>query len=153
MTFETWAPLAALIALCVTAAWLDLTQRRIPNWLCGWTAIVGLTLAATLDGWGGLGSHALHAVVALLGGMALFAFGGFGGGDAKFYAGVAAWFGLGEGLQLLLCVALSGLLLLITWFSYRRFKGHPIRRTQDAPWDGLPYGVAIGVGAIAATLI
>ena len=152
MSFETWVPLAALIALCAAAAWLDLTQRRIPNWLCGVTAIAGLTLAVTLGGFAGLGSHALHMAVALLGGMALFALGGFGGGDAKFYAGVAAWFGLSEGLQLLVCVALSGLLLLIVWFVYRRAKGIPVRRTKEGPWDGLPYGIAIGGGAITAML-
>jgi prepilin peptidase CpaA len=80
--------------------------------------------------------------------MALFATGGFGGGDAKFYAGVAAWFGLGHGAVLLLCVALTGLLLLIAWFCYRRIKGLPVRRTGGGPWDGMPYGVAIGVGAV-----
>lgn len=153
MTFEAWAWLPALIALCVAAAWLDLTQRRIPNWLCGLTAFAGLTLATVLDGFSGLGSHALHTAVALLGGMALFALGGFGGGDAKFYAGVAAWFGLGDGVRLLLCVALGGLLLLIVWFGYRRIKGLPVRRTNDGPWDGLPYGVAIGVGAITAVVL
>lgn len=150
MSFESWAPLAVLIALGTTAAWLDLTQRRIPNWLCGLTAVAGLAVALWFGGLGGLGSHALHMGVALLGGMALFALGGFGGGDAKFYAGVAAWFAFGEGVQLLLCVALSGLLLLIVWFGYRRIKGLPVRRTRDGPWDGLPYGVAIGIGAVTA---
>lgn len=153
MTFATWGPLGALIVLCAIAAWLDLTQRRIPNWLCGVAALTGLALAAMLGGWNGLGSHALHMAVALLGGMALFAMGGFGGGDAKFYAGVAAWFAFADGVLLLLCVALSGLLLLIAWFVYRRLKGLPVRRTRDGPWDGLPYGVAIGAGAIAATLV
>lgn len=153
MSLEQWAPLAVLIGLCAVAAWLDLTQRRIPNWLCGLTAVAGLVAAAWLDGFGGLGSHALHMIVALLGGMALFALGGFGGGDAKFYAGVAAWFGFGEGLRLLLCVALSGLLLLIVWFVYRRIRGIPVRRAKDGPWDGLPYGIAIGGGAITAMLV
>lgn len=153
MSFESWAPLAVLIALSAAAAWLDLTQRRIPNWLCGLTAVAGLVVAAWLGGLGGLGSHALHMVVALLGGMALFALGGFGGGDAKFYAGIAAWFGLGHALLLLLCVALSGLMLLIVWFIYRRVKGIPLRRKKEGPWDGLPYGIAIASGAITAMFL
>lgn len=148
MNFESWVPLAALTGLCATAAWLDLTRRRIPNWLCGLTVIAGLAVAGVLGGVSGLGSHALHMMVALLGGMALFALGGLGGGDAKFYAGVAAWFGLGQGAQLLLSVALCGLLLLIVWFSYRRIRRMPVRRTKGAAIDGLPYGLAIGAGAI-----
>jgi prepilin peptidase CpaA len=147
-----WVPLAALIVLCAAAAWLDLTQRRIPNWLCGMTAIAGLASAALFGGWGALGIHALHTAIALLAGMLLFALGGFGGGDAKFYAGAAAWFGLNEGLVLLLYVALSGLVLLIVWFGYRRLRRIPIRRKKAGAWDGLPYGVAIAAGAIATAL-
>lgn len=159
MTPETAVPLALLAALCLTAAWLDLTQRRIPNWLCGVTALAGLALAVALGGqsdlgrFGELGSHVLHMAVALLGGMALFAMGGFGGGDAKFYAGVATWFGLGQAVVLLLSVALSGLVLLTGWFTYRRLNGIPLRRTQQGPFDSLPYGVAIGLGAIVAMAV
>lgn len=149
-------PLAGLIVLCVLcvlAAWLDLTQRRIPNWLCGLIALMGLVVAGIVGGFGALGSHALHMVLALLGGMGLFALGGFGGGDAKLYAGVAAWFGLGEALLLLLCVALGGLVLLIAWFGYRRARGLPVRRNRAGPFDGLPYGIAIAGGAVTAALI
>jgi prepilin peptidase CpaA len=153
LNLTAWLPIAALTGLCASAAWLDLTQRRIPNWLCGLTAIAGLAAAGMLGGFGGMGSHALHMGLALLGGMGLFALGGFGGGDAKFYAGAASWFGLGQGLLLLICVALSGLLLLIAWVIYRRARGLPLRRTKGAPFDGLPYGVAIAAGAIAAALI
>lgn len=153
MSLEEWGPLAVLIGLCVMAGWFDLTQRRIPNLLCGVTAFGGLGVAVVLDGIGGLGGHTLHMILALLGGMALFAMGGFGGGDAKFYAGVAAWFGLAEALQLLLCVALAGLFLLIVWFGYRRARHLPVRRTQGGPFDGLPYGIAIAGGAIAAALL
>lgn len=153
MILPDWAPLAALAILCAAAAWLDLTQRRIPNWLCGLTAVAGLAAAILLGDLGDLGSHALHMVLALVGGMGLFALGGFGGGDAKFYAGVATWFGLGQALLLLLSVALSGLLLLIGWFIYRRLRGIPVRRTRNGPFDGLPYGIAIAGGAIAAMVV
>lgn len=153
MSPEEWAPLAGLIGLCTVGAWFDLTQRRISNLLCGVIAVGGLAVAVVQGGVGGLGGHALHMVLALLGGMALFALGGFGGGDAKFYAGVAAWFGLGQAVQLLLCVALAGLSLLIVWFSYRRARKLPVRKTQGGPFEGLPYGVAIAGGAIAAALL
>lgn len=153
MIVAPWAPLAVLGVLCVAAIALDLAQRRIPNWLCLATAISGLALAFLNGDLALVGSHALHMIIALAAGMALFAVGGFGGGDAKFYAGVASWFALKQGVMLLVCVALSGLLLLIVWFIARRARGIPIRRIQESPADGLPYGVAIGLGAIlAATL-
>ena len=153
MSLPVWAPLTVFAVFCAVAAWLDLTQRRIPNWLCGLTALGGLAVVAASGGLGDLGSHALHMVLALLGGVALFALGGFGGGDAKFYASAAAWFGLGQALLLLLCVALAGLILLIGWFVYRRLRGIPIRRSNHGPFDGLPYGVAIAGGAIAAMVV
>jgi len=153
LNLETWAPIAALTGLCAAAAWLDLTQRRIPNWLCALTLVVGLVLAAATGGFAGLGSHALHAGLALLGGMALFALGGLGGGDAKFYAAAASWFGLGQATLLLVYVALSGLALLIGWFIYRRVKGIPMRQKSADPMDGLPYGIAIAAGTIATVLM
>ena len=153
MSLPAWAPLAALALHCAAAAWLDLTQRRIPNWLCGLTAVAGLGLVVLTGSLADLGSHAGHMVLALLVGMGLFALGGFGGGDAKFYAGVAAWFALGKALPLLLSVALSGLLLLIVWFIYRRLRGIPVQRTRNGPFDGLPYGVAIAGGALVAMVM
>jgi prepilin peptidase CpaA len=153
LNLETWAPIAALTGLCAAAAWLDLTQRRIPNWLCGLTLVAGLALATATGGFTGLGSHALHAALALLGGMALFALGGLGGGDAKFYAAAASWFGLGQATLLLVYVALSGLALLIVWFVYRRARRIPIRQKSKDPMDSLPYGIAIAAGTIAAVLI
>jgi prepilin peptidase CpaA len=153
LSLPVWGPLAILVALCGAAAWLDLTQRRIPNWLCGLTAVTGLATVAASGSLGDLGSHALHMALALLGGVALFALGGFGGGDAKFYAGAAAWFALGQALLLLLCVALSGLLLLVGWFVYRRMRGIPVRRSNHGPFDGLPYGMAIAGGAVAAMVV
>jgi len=145
---------AVLLGCCLVAAWTDLTQRRIPNWLCAITAVAGLVAAVALDfSWWNLGSHALHMVLALLGGMALFATGIFGGGDAKFYAAAAAWFPLGLAVLLLIDVALCGLVLLVLWFTWRRIKGLPIRKTKGTGFDGLPYGIAIGAGAITTVFM
>ena len=145
---------AVLATACLTAAWLDVRFRRIPNLLCASTAIAGIIAAALLSSeTGELASHALHMLIALIGGMILFRFGIFGGGDAKFYAAAAAWFALGKGVLLLVDVALCGLVLLIVWFTYRRVMGYPIRRSGGAVFDGLPYGLAIGTGAITAYLL
>jgi prepilin peptidase CpaA len=73
----------------------------------------------------------------------------FGGGDAKFYAAVAAWFALGKAVLLLVSISLSGLALLVVWFSYRRMRRLPIGRSAGGThFDSLPYGVAIGSGAV-----
>ncbi|MDE1918797.1 MAG: hypothetical protein KGJ57_22465 [Sphingomonadales bacterium] len=46
--------------------------RRLPNLLNGLTLLCGLVLAAGLGGLSGLGSHALHMLVALILGGTLF---------------------------------------------------------------------------------
>lgn len=153
MTLPVWAPLAVLIVLCGLAAWLDITRRQIPNWLCATTAVAGLAAALAMGGLSGLGSHALHAFLALLGGMVLFALGGFGGGDAKFYAGVASWFALGQAFVLLLSVTLSGLLVLMGWFVYRRVRRIPIRRQNRSPFVQIPYGIGIALGGLIAATV
>lgn len=153
MILEVWGPRALLILLCLLAAFLDLTQRRIPNWLCAATVVAGLVLAFVQGDASVLGSHALHAFVALLGGMALFAMGGLGGGDAKFYAGVASWFALKQAPALLVCIALSGFMVLVGWFIYRRIRRYPIsRKKSESPFDDIPYGIGIGIGAIVLAI-
>ena len=153
MAMMQWGALVLLAAICATAVWFDVVRRRLPNWLSALTAVTGLTITAFQGDLGLFGGHVLHLVIAFIGGMLLFALGGFGGGDAKFYTGVAAWFALDEAILLLLSVTLSGLALLIVWFVYRRAKGIPVRRTMDSAFDGLPYGVAIATGAIIAGMI
>lgn len=142
-----------LFTASVIAGWTDASRRRIPNWLCAATAIAGLVMTVIRGGAEGLGSHALHAFIALAAGVVLFKVGAFGGGDAKFYAAVATWFPLGKGAALLMSVALCGLLLLIVWFAYRRAARKQLRRTSSDLSDSLPYGIAIGAGAVVATIL
>lgn len=128
-------------------------QRRATGRVRGAaTAIAGLALGFATGGAGMLGWHAAHAAIALVAGMLLFRIGLFGGGDAKFYAAVAAWFPLAAAPRLLISVALSGLALLVVWFVYRRATGKPISRNGDNPGDKLPYGIAIAIGALVARL-
>jgi len=144
---------ALLIAAGAFASWSDVYRRRIPNWLCLATAALGLIFGFAAGGWALPGSQAAHAVIALIVGMALFKFGVMGGGDAKFYAAIAAWFGLSRATTLLMTVTLCGLLLLIVWFLVRRVQGKPIRRRSNDPYDGLPYGLAIAAGAVICLFV
>ena len=143
-------PNALLIAAGAFASWSDTFHRRIPNWLSAATAVAGLITGFLLGGLPALGSQAAHAAIALIVGMLLFRIGLFGGGDAKFYAAVAAWFRLAQATMLLVYVTLCGLAVLVVWFVLRRIQGKPIRQRSNKPGDSLPYGIAIAGGAIAA---
>jgi len=141
----------ALAISALTAGWFDARYRRIPNWLCVATGGVGLAYALWLSG-AGAWSNGLHSLIALIVGMVLFRMGIFGGGDAKYYTAVATWFALGQAVLLLLAVTLSGLALLVVWFTARRLAGIPIRRRPGGGMDGLPYGIAIGAGAVISAV-
>lgn len=140
---------APLITFGLVAAWLDLKFRRIPNWLCGLLAFIGFAVAVWVGGPQALVLHGLHFAAALLVGMVLFGLGVFGGGDAKFYAAVAAWFPITAWAMLAIHVSVSGLALLLVWFSFRRLTGQKIRPKNPTIYDSLPYGIAIASGAIA----
>lgn len=144
---ETAIPSLSLLLAGLVASGTDLRSRRIPNWLCVLTLLSGLGFTLVAHGIGEVGGHALHALAALLVGMALFAVRFIGGGDAKFYAGVAAWFNLSEAWRLFVFVSMWGLVALVFWFSVRRFQGKPIRR-QGGGMEGIPYEIAIALGGV-----
>jgi prepilin peptidase CpaA len=144
---------AVLILACAAACWLDVTRRIIPNWLCAATLLAGLGFAAWTGGGGALGWHGLHAGVALLIGMAIYATGIIGGGDAKFYAAVAAWFSWSEGFRLLFLVSVAALAMFAVWFLIRRLRGIPVLRRAPDDTGKFPYALGIGGGAVFALLI
>lgn len=139
---------AVFASLMAAGAWLDLTRRLLPNLLCLAVALGGAMAMLLAGGWAMLGSSALHMLLALAGGMALFAGRMIGGGDAKFYAATALWFPLDGAIRFLLAVSLSGALLLIGWAIYRIFA----RQRGQGDFAKLPYGVAIALGAVAARI-
>lgn len=140
---------AVLAAIAVTGSYLDLRTRRLPNWLCLAGLIAGLAFGLAAGGLTAAAIALLHALIALIVGAGLFALGGIGGGDAKFYAGLAAWFPLQAGLGLLVSVSLTGLLLLVAWLPYRqRMMRADGGMAKDSDFRKLPYGVAIAVGAL-----
>jgi len=143
---------AVLAILCLTGAWLDVRYRRLPNWLCGVTALAGLAQAALVHQahpapfW----SFALHGAVALVVGIGLFALRWIGGGDAKFYAGLACWIPFERGAVMLVSVCLAGLVVLLGWFTLRRLQGKKIMGGKNDEAAKLPFGIAIALGAFLA---
>lgn len=144
MTFTIWLLPAA--ALAAAGAYLDIRHRRLPNWLCAALALAAATGLALSAGAGVLPWAVLHAAIALIVGMALFATGVVGGGDAKFYAAAALAVPaspIAGPLTMLGWTSAAGLILLITMATGRRMLGRTGSFIKG--WE-VPYGVAIAAG-------
>ena len=98
------------------------------------------------------GSAAIHAAIALIVGMFLFKIKFIGGGDAKFYTGIACWFPLANALTLLGFTSIVGFFMAM-FFIFKGSRAGLTTRSVKARQRNVPYGVAIAAGAIAAMLI
>lgn len=147
MSFEDGVFLTILLAIGLTGTALDIRSRRLPNWLCALAGVTGLVHAVMVPGEGGPLSCLAHGALALLVGMLLFALRWIGGGDAKFYAGLAVWLPLRHALAMVMSTAMAGLLILIVWFAWRRIQGKKIVVRGDEAAK-LPYGIAIAAGGL-----
>jgi len=143
-----WPALAA----AGLGAFLDLRDRRLPNWLCAVLAVAAAGGLAYSAGFETLAWAFLHAVLALAVGMVLFRFGAIGGGDAKFYAAAACAVPFGQALVLLGWTSVVGLGLIVVMLLMRAAK----RGGKDAlalrGWS-VPYGVAIFGGFVLTTFV
>jgi prepilin peptidase CpaA len=140
--------------LALAAGW-DIASYTIPNRVqlaiiaafVVFMALAGFTTAQ-------LGAHLLAGFIGLAIGFTLFARGYIGGGDAKLFACVALWLGLGNLFEYSLTAALFGGLLSIFLLSLRRVPLPPIALNQR--WiarlhdsrSGIPYGVALAIAAL-----
>lgn len=144
---------AGLAVLCLVACLCDLRLRRLPNLLCAVTALAGLAQAVAFASAGTPWYwYLLHGAIALLVGMALFAFRWIGGGDAKFYAALACWLPFGtDSVLLITSVCMVGFLLLVVWFVARRLQGKKISMGRSGEDSAkLPFGIAIALGGLLA---
>ncbi len=143
-------PLLDLLAFLVLAglagfgAWTDIANRHLSNWLGLATLVAGLVFAAIGAAPAEFLSHLGHFAIALAIGLALFAAGVWGGGDGKFYAAVAAWFPINLFFNLIFAISMVGLAMLIVMLI--KSRGRLLRKDTR----GVPYGVAIGLGALVA---
>jgi prepilin peptidase CpaA len=160
---------AALIALVAVAVVWDIRTRRIPNALTVSGFFAALLLRA-LPGGEALMAGVIGGVVGLAISFPLVFLGGLGGGDAKLLAAVGAFLGPADLPVALLVTALVGGAMAFTLAIQRRALGETLRHARvlvgsvamrtPAPARNLrtpgaltiPYGVAIGAGAIAGWL-
>jgi prepilin peptidase CpaA len=151
---------AFLTALLVAAAIFDLASYTIPNILPGSmiALFVIFLIAIAISGhplhWSDVGSHLLAGVIGLIAGMAFFAAGWIGGGDAKLFAAVALWFGWNDLYDYAILATLLGGCFTIFLVAIRRVPLPAILAIQPwlarlaSPKEDIPYGVALAVAAL-----
>jgi prepilin peptidase CpaA len=170
MHFDRGFVYLAFGALCaIIAAVFDIKSRRIPNLLTGPVFLAGLLLHLSVDGWRGLASSFVAAMICGSIFLLFYLAGGMGAGDIKLVAAVAAIAGLPNVAYLLMLTSFAGgamgiALALVrgqlkqvlfnvgTLASHHIQEGitpHPELNVQSTGVLRLPYGVAIAVGSIA----
>ncbi len=149
------ALLVLFFAGLLFAACHDVATMTIPNWvsvafvlvfpLAG--VAVGLTPAQ-------IGLHLLAGLIGFAVCIGLFALGVFGGGDAKLLPAVLVWMGPAAWLPYIYGIALTGGLLAVLLLISRRFVPETVvpgfLQRSFVKGPGIPYAVAIGLGAIWA---
>jgi prepilin peptidase CpaA len=154
---------AAFVLIVLAAALSDLIRYRIPNLLV--LALIGafVVLAALHYKETAWLSHVGAAVICLAAGFVLYQFRQMGAGDVKLLTAVALWIGLGGLIPLLLFVSLSGLFALpLILFARALVAKAQAGNVWKTEWSvprvltkkqGVPYGVAIALGAIVTMVI
>jgi prepilin peptidase CpaA len=153
------AALVALFpALVIVAALRDVTSYTIPNWISLGllAAFAPAALAMGLPA-GAVGLHLGVGVIGLIAGMAMFALGWIGGGDAKLFAAAALWLGWPAAGTYAAMTGLAGGALALSLLALRSGYLRPYVVTGPAwfsrlaePGENVPYGAAIAAGALAA---
>lgn len=152
------AVVAVLPALLIVAALSDVTSYRIRNWI-SLAMIAGFVLAAPVMGLplGVIGQHVGVGAAALVVGVAMFALGWIGGGDAKVFAAAALWLGWPAVMTYAVATCMAGgalatgLLMLRSGYLRPYMVSGPAWMHRLAePGENVPYGVAIAIGALVA---
>jgi prepilin peptidase CpaA len=150
--------LLAFPVVAIFAAVRDVTSYTIPNWMPG-ALIVAFAVAAIVLGlpWRLVAADVAVGLVALIAGMGMFAAGWIGGGDAKLFAAAALWLGLAGAPTYLLVTGVAGGGLALGLLGLRSAAMRPLIGAGPAwfirlakPGEGVPYGVAIALGALVA---
>jgi prepilin peptidase CpaA len=145
-------------ALVILAGLRDVVSYTIPNWI-SLALMAAFPLAALAVGLplGAAGLHLAIGAAALVAGMAMFALGWIGGGDAKLFAAAALWLGWPAVGTFLVVTGLAGGGLAVGLLMLRSPLVRPLVIVGPAwftrlaePGENVPYGLAIAVGALVA---
>jgi len=149
------ARLSLFPALMAFAAASDLFTMTISNRvsLSLAAAFLALALASGMGTYDML-SHLGAGAAVLAAAFTCFAMGWVGGGDAKVAAAAALWFGFGQLLDYLLYASLLGGALTLLLLQFRQwplpyqFAGQAWLTRLHAKESGIPYGIALAIGAL-----
>lgn len=135
--------LVALAIALLFAAFTDLRQRKIHNWLNLGIVIVAPLFwwASGLSLWPGVAIQLGVALLAFALLAGLFALKAMGGGDVKLLTALALWIRWDAFIELLFVMALAGgaLTLVMAMWHVTRRNHHKL---------SIPYGVAIAFGGL-----
>jgi prepilin peptidase CpaA len=142
-------------ALMAFAAASDLFTMTISNRV-SLALVAGFLVLALLGGMGlyDILSHVGAGALVLAVAFGCFAMGWVGGGDAKVAAGAALWFGFGHLMDYLVYASLFGGALTLLLLQFRQwplpypFAGQAWLLKLHAKESGIPYGIALAIGAL-----
>lgn len=148
-----WIDAVACAVLSILAI-SDLRRRRLPN-----TVVAAYAALYFLHAWhagesrAALIAHVAIGVGALVFGALLLRFGWLGGGDAKLFAAVFLWSGPSYASAVFFVVSFCGLIIALAQLGLGRAchgASAPAALAWISPARGVPYGVALAAGGIAA---
>ncbi len=151
-------PALVFFGLVATAALEDALSFTIPNWISLALAAAFPLAALAVDmPLQTAGLNVGVGLAALVTGVVMFALRWLGGGDAKLFAAVSLWLGWSAIPTFLAATAIAGGGLAVLLLSLRSASLRPfvllgpswVVRLAE-PGEGVPYGVAIAIGACAA---
>ena len=149
-----YALLLVFPAAMAFAGAMDLLTMTIPNRITVGIA-AAFFVAAPLMGlpFDQIVMHVGAGLLVLAASIAVFALGGFGGGDAKLLSAAALWIGFDLLLPFLAYVTIFGGVLALLVLYYRRLPVLGVRAPEWAmalhrPGSGIPYGIAIAASAL-----
>ncbi len=136
--------------LLILAAIQDAVRLRISNLFPVGIALLAIAAAAVAGFDLAFWQNLVVCAALLIGGTLLFATGKFGGGDVKLFAATGLWFALGGAVQMIAAVLIAGgilaLLLIGSRLLLSKRAGERFQTLRKGA--GIPYGVAISLGAI-----
>jgi prepilin peptidase CpaA len=138
----------ALSGVLIWASVSDVRDRKIPN--ASVAAVLALfAVSAVLSGGAGLTSALGAGAIAFAVGFGLFWFDIVGAGDAKLFAAAALFAGLGNLMIFALATALAGGLIAVGSVLTRPRRALVMLQLRGKGdfGRGIPYGVAIAIGA------
>jgi prepilin peptidase CpaA len=149
------AILSIFPALVIFAAISDMFTMTISNKISLALIILFFPLALYKDlPLATIGMHLVAALLVLVITFIFFARNYMGGGDAKLASSIALWFGFSHLFDFVLLASLIGGALTLGLLALRNFPlplilvGQPWATRLHAKETGIPYGIAIAVGAM-----